>query len=654
MLTRFTKITPALAAGIVVGGLWGAVESLIHIMQYGSAHFNRMEFLKLTVNYSLHWALLLGVLAAVFGIFAPASARSRSAARGWPVRFWLYATLPLAGGAAIFLIYSLNAFWMTNRFSLQGILTNGGVVIGGTLCFWLLSRLMRRISRRTARIGAVSVTVVWIAAIAAGLLPMTARAGSAGGTEQAAGHNVLILLIDALRADHVGCYGYERPVTPVIDGIARESIRFENFIATSSWTRPTTASILTGTFPTSHDQNWLVSVLPPETLMMPDCFGGMGFETAFVSANPIVNRASGLAQVVDFYVGCGTMFNSSLGWCLFKADKVLHHIFKERRTFFFYLFRTVRDAGVDDGSLKKDGGWANDHFLEWLDDRENGKPFFGYIHYMDPHTPYDPRPPFDKMFRNPAYDGPELVEPPMTGRGMPPIEIGERLPEDQRLHLLNRYDGEIASVDAYVGDLCDALKERGLYDRTLLVILSDHGEGFYDHAAWTHGNSLFQELIHVPLIIRMPGGEHAGTVVSDLCSQMDLFPTILDYLGIEPYPILQGISLLPLVRRQGGLGDDHAVMSEMRFADKFYTSMIQNGMKVVKVTADKREETFLFDLSKDPGEKHSLDKENPWVLEEMLNRLEGWLESFEERKIDSQQRQIPDEDLEKLRALGYG
>jgi arylsulfatase len=236
---------------------------------------------------------------------------------------------------------------------------------------------------------------------------------------------------------------------------------------------------------------------------------------------------------------------------------------------------------------------------------------------------------------------------------MPPFTLGEELSESERLHLLNRYDGEIASLDAYLGGLFEYMKSRGLYENTLIVLISDHGEGFYEHATWRHGNSLYQEMIHAPLIVRFPGGENGGAVIDGVCSLMDLFPTICNILELPRYEHVQGKSLLPMIKNE----KDHRelwAMSEMRYADRYYSSLVEGTMKIIHITSSDEEHWRLFDLSKDPLEKDSLSEQDDAVFAKMKSKLRSKLDAYLDMQMESGEQSLSDEDMERLKKLGYG
>ena len=255
--------------------------------------------------------------------------------------------------------------------------------------------------------------------------------------------NVLVFLIDALRADHLGCYGYDRDTSPTIDLFAKESVRFTHVTAQASWTRPSVASLLTSTYPNLHGAEDRPDVMRGNLPALATALGAAGYETQCFMTNPnclpIWGTGRGFSRFVDA---------DSMKW------------------------------------LEADDAKAVNRVMDALENVA-GRPWFFYVHVMGPHEPYIPKPSFDTKF---------------TPRA-PTATQDEKVMRDMAL-----YDGKIAYADAQFGRLLADLKARGLYDKTLIVLLSDHGEQFMEHGDTSHGKSLYQEEIHVPLMVRMPGG----------------------------------------------------------------------------------------------------------------------------------------------------
>ena len=343
--------------------------------------------------------------------------------------------------------------------------------------------------------------------------------------------NVLFVTVDTLRADHLGCYGYERPTSPNLDALAEEGVLFERAYVHAPFTAPSHGSLLTSLLPVSHGlRTWGMS-LDPEARTLGERLSARGWRTAAIHNHPGL-RDTQLTRGFDAV----------------------------REQYFFPAEDTV------------------DWLLEWLDAGEG--PFGAWVHLWDVHRPYGYRDwsadwleEVDRRAPSPFAFAEERFGPAPDGdigigrtegyynlnaerRGRPlGTARGKRTLDAQDLsYLEDRYDGGVAWADRGVRRLLAGLRERGLYDDTLIVITSDHGESLREREAcyFTHDPFLFEETLHVPLLLRLPGGAHAGTRVETLARGIDVLPTILEVLDIAP--ILQGRfrdqgrSLMPAVR----------------------------------------------------------------------------------------------------------
>jgi arylsulfatase A-like enzyme len=288
--------------------------------------------------------------------------------------------------------------------------------------------------------------------------------------------------------------------------------------------------------------------------------------------------------------------------------------------------------------------------LAWIDRRDADSPradapWFAYLHVMEPHLPYDPPPPFRGTFADPAYAGPDLDRPPPY-LGFLPFERGDPLPEPERRHLVDRYDEEILCWDAAYGTLLAGLAERGLDDETIVVTLSDHGEEFYEHGGWTHGHSLHDELLRVPLFIRAPG--LAGRRVDWPVRTTDLFPTILGLAGVMPRsfpPFGRDLHAALVADREPPI----PVVAEVRIGGAGGRSIVDGGWKYIVATHGNDSVELLFDLARDPGEQNSL----PGPFGELRARLDAVGRLAGAMALRAASREITDEERKRLEALNY-
>jgi arylsulfatase len=333
---------------------------------------------------------------------------------------------------------------------------------------------------------------------------------AATGTPRARG--VLVVLVDTLRADHVGVYGGPPGLTPHMDALAAESLIFENAVATSSWTRSSVASLFTGRYPTAIDVLTKEDALSQEVVTLAELLSAAGYATYAVSAN----------------ANAGAHFGFSQGFLRFEDD----------------LPQSSDNTAAEDAPVQYfpmvSAEAVTQRGFELLDAHPADEPFFLYLHYVDPHGPYLPHPGV-------------LDEPEPAGRfsgsrqdlaALDALSDDERTAADEaRIRWL--YAGEVKYCDQWLGRLFEGLAERGLYDELLIVLTSDHGEGLWDHEVRFHGKDLYEEMVHVPLLLRYPDAFGvAPERVREVVSHVDVAPTILEACGLEPPPQYQGRRLL--------------------------------------------------------------------------------------------------------------
>jgi arylsulfatase A-like enzyme len=338
---------------------------------------------------------------------------------------------------------------------------------------------------------------------------------SGHGAPRAGRRSVILLVLDTLRADHLGLYGYGRNTSPHLDAFARENVAFRYAFTAAPWTLPSVTTMFTGLYPSAHGPVPL-DTLPevsrarkfaPGLLTLAQVLGQRGYRTAAVSSNPWITPTFGFDQGFGIFEYLGEQ----------PAGRI------------------VQAATALVGKLSK-----------------RDEPFFLYLHFLDPHDPYAPPEPYGRMF---------------TGRLPSEVRYDDEMQRNMR-----RYDGEIRYLDDEIGRFFAFLKERRLYDRALIVVVADHGEQFREHGAINHGNSLHNEEVRVPLFIRDPLSRRRAEVVETVVSTVDLFPTVLGQLGI-PVPRGQrdGLSVFDrqaLAARAGVLSEVRAATDQRAFIGK--------------------------------------------------------------------------------------
>jgi len=433
--------------------------------------------------------------------------------------------------------------------------------------------------------------------------------------------NVILIVIDSLRADHVGAYGYARNTTPHIDEFAKESVLFENAYSQASWTRPSVASLFTSSYVSQHkifkaeveEGTNETNMLDYRFLTLAEALSREGYATFGVTANPYTNSVFGFDQGFDVYIDRNDGWNATAGGLNAR----------------FYNFINENNKA----------GWR----------------FFAYIHYNDVHLPYThnwrendtciipygnstlnvPKPGVDNETGLYDYNKFNIFLAENAGV-VDPRSIS---------CMIDFYDGDIRYADEFIGRLIDQLKAYQLYDKTLIVVTADHGEEFLDHGRISHGHALYNELIHVPLIVRFPQGRHVKPIKENVML-IDVMPTILDYLdadaGVEYSP--EGETLMPVI-----LGEKQGVTDYVLSERLGKQVLIRDGMKLIKTGS----KVSLYSLRDDPSELNDMSHENP----ELAAELEAELGEFNRRLDDSDFRpqvtEVPKKTLERLREIGY-
>jgi arylsulfatase A-like enzyme len=422
--------------------------------------------------------------------------------------------------------------------------------------------------------------------------------------------NVVIYLVDALRADYLSVYGWPAPTSPRLETFAAESVVFTDAWAQASWTRPTTASIFTGLHPSTHHSANERQKLDASLETIAERLTKAGYVTGAFVGNHVIGGRFGLDQGFETWN---------------EGDKELYGA-------------PARVLG--------------ERALSWLDGRvERNEPFFLYVHTMEPHSPYEPDDEHVAPFRVEEYRGNRDTEA-LLRLG----QLGELEPEGMTF-LKTQYQGEIRQNDAAFGSFLDGLRDRGLLDRTLVIFTADHGEEFIEHGGTGHGKTLYQEVVRIPLIIRPPGGAAAALRATGVVEQIDLLPTILGYLDIDWTDALPGRDLSSTLEGGEPSKMPEVVFSEERFGVVEKYSARTRSMKLILNNdgAAPGSRFELYDLASDPRERTNLIESHP-VTRSFLQRE---LDAFRQREstqglsdADTELELTPDE-LDKLRALGY-
>jgi len=462
--------------------------------------------------------------------------------------------------------------------------------------------------------------------------------------------NIVLISIDSLRADHLGCYGYSKTTSPNIDTLANEGIVFTNAISTTTWTLPSHISMLTSLYPEVHQVIHDGKKLSDTAVVCSEIMKEAGYLTAGFVSGPYLSSEFGYNQGFDLY-----------------DDYTINYSSNEES-----------HKGITSTKIHQ-------QVTKWLE-KNYRNPFFLFIHYWDVHYDYAPPPPFDTMF-DPNYKG------TITGKDFARNErINPEMPKRDLEHIISVYDGEIAFTDSYIGKLMQYLKHLGIYENTMVILTSDHGDEFFEHGSKGHRRNLFDETLKVPLIIKFPSANsisdlfrHLRKRINQQVSIVDIVPTFLDYLGITPGITLDGQSLLPLMASD--IKVDTNSLKPYRFADLhgFMKCVRTNQFKYIHIAhrkpareketrtfslhrlfdkirdihddikVEEKERTLLFDLQNDPKELHNLERSNPELKIEMHHFLMNWLNEAKilAKNIGKSDFEYDENLKKKLKDLGY-
>ena len=461
------------------------------------------------------------------------------------------------------------------------------------------------------------------------VLALAISAVQCGQSSRPSGPNFLILVVDALRADHMGVYGYSKDTSPRLDEYARRGVVFDRAYAQAPSTFPSTAAILTGRYPSDTQiANERLYELRQESVTLAEVLKEGGYRTGFFTAN-----------CLHAYDALGTGKHWSPGF-----DQGFDKYFVGSR---LYSDR-LRAAAL------------NERVMEWIGQGDQRKPFLACIWYIDVHTPYDPPTEFRERFPDP-YEG----ETDWNKKMAELWATGESIPEEARRHLINLYDGEIAYTDSSIGTMLDSLADKGVLANTVVMVTADHGEAFHEHGQWVHGLGLYEELIRIPLIVIPPQADTRSQPSrnASLVGLIDLMPTMLDYAempGEKRPEEMQGLSLKALVEGTSGDIDRAALAAELGLPLKpggdpaafSSRALITERFKLIEQWGrDEPPTVLLFDLEQDPLEQHSLADDPATKDQVELLRAQLKLVLGERDKLDIPA--LPKHVRDRLRAIGY-
>lgn len=496
------------------------------------------------------------------------------------------------------------------------------LLLVGFLVLRALARQQRWLTSPLAVVGLVMLGMGGAWAAMTGMGERTPPVRPVSGTAPK-GPSVLLVMVDTLRADHLSCYGYTRSQTPAIDALAADGARFARAYAQASWTRPSVATILTSLYPSSHGAVHKSDVLPDDVVTLPEVMQAAGYRTIGFPNNINVAPLFNFQQGFDEYHFLEPAF--FFGATEAAAQLTVYNQLRVVRERYFSGHKYVEH-------YYQPGDVVTDRALSWID-ANGSRPFFMFLHYMEPHDPYFEHPYNGVGFARVANPNPDGA-----------------LADQYR----DAYDGEIRYLDEEIGRLVAGLRDRGFYDGTMVVLTADHGEEFHEHGGWWHGLTLYEEQIAVPLIVKPPAGTgQPGAVSTALVSSLDVAPTVLAVAGVPIPDTMQG-AFLGLA---GGVqGPRDHVFSEQDLEGNSVRAYRHGEWKLIVANPGNPRglpARALFDLAEDPGEQQDVAAASGADAE----RLSGDLSAVETHArsvaVESAETAIDGATQERLRALGY-
>jgi choline-sulfatase len=424
--------------------------------------------------------------------------------------------------------------------------------------------------------------------------------------------NVIVYLIDTLRADHLSAFNEKTRVrTPGLDGLVQQGAAvFASAHTQENWTKPSVATLLSALYPWEHHAVTTEAVVPRDIDMLPEILEKQGFYSGAFIANGYVSEKFGFKQ----------------GWDTWRNY-------------------------VREGRYNRAEFLAADS-VAWLDARPASLPFFLYVHAIDPHVPYKPTAQFLKLYDPEPYSG--VVDFSDDNTLLEKIKIGDiKLKARDKVHLEALYDSEISYHDLHFKTILQALEKRNLANNTMIVVVADHGEEFWDHGSVGHGHSVYEELLRIPMVVRIPGLTNGPMRIESSSGLVDVLPTVMEALGLPLPPGLSGRSLMPELR---GDALDAPRVTVSGFMDGWRTAVV-GRIKLIQRT-EKR--VMLHDLGKDPHEQTDVAAQRPISLRYLRGQLGLALHASESaaanpaKKRHKGENTTIDADTEaQLRALGY-
>ena len=468
--------------------------------------------------------------------------------------------------------------------------------------------------------------------------------------------NILLIVMDSARAANFSCYGYSRPTTPNLDKFAQDGVLFEQAIAEGCWSLPVHTSLFTGVYPLCHGITTSKDALPDGYPTLARMLKDNGYYTCCFTNNAYVSSHYGLIQGFEKVDevwramqkrGVERPLGLRMIKQLEKRDRLARSLIQGIK-----LVRRLKKMFRQKQRLTDSGAkLTNERIQKWMNEEwDRSRPFFMFVNFMEVHEKYDPPHPFDRRFM-PSWYSPRRVAKVSPNKSEVLSGRNKRRKEDLEI-LQALYDGEMNYLDHRLGELFQFLKSKGIQDETLIVVTADHGEGLGEHDHLGHRKALFEELVHVPLLIRYPRLFPAGSRVPYQVQLADLVPTFLDIAGVSvDKSRMNGFQSLRALPQQEIRPFTVAENTAIKSLDGVVARMIRT--RTHKYIWKSSEQHELYDLVNDPGETKNVSGEQPEIARHLHAQLEEWQRAHAGQQTEKRESDADEVVEERLRALGY-
>lgn len=420
--------------------------------------------------------------------------------------------------------------------------------------------------------------------------------------------NIVLISLTSVRADHLSLYGYNLETSPNIDQLSKNSVVFDNAFSGSSARQPSLTAIFTGKYPSSQELDYETLKLSDEEITLAEILKDNGYNTAGFTSDGLFKKKFGFAQGFNSYNSRLDFFDVSYTYHMFSFRETLNMLFP------------YNSLLGNDGERKAEE--VNENAFKWID-KNKQKPFFLFIHYRDPHSPYKVQGEFTNI--NGPDDYENYTDEDFHDLGIQFRKQGE-VPADVLKSMIKFYDNEIFYLDYHIGRLLNKLDELGIENNTIIMLTSVHGQEFFDHGSYGHEYILYNEVIRIPFIVYSPSLEPKR--IPDAVSNADIFPTILDILDVEIPEHIESASLTPLIKKNKHTRD--FVIAEL-FSDKIdkQIAVISKDWKLIEIDSKKRIiPSALYNLRTDPEERKNFYD----IYPEKMESLKEYIPESHERK----------------------